>query len=790
MEIRMARAGVGFRRRKRRARLSLEWLEDRRLLSAASRAHALAATVWNVRGTSASDVIVIDRNPAMPQNLRVFRNSTLLGERPAAAIKAIHVSTGAGSDVVRVDQSVAAIAVSLVVDAGSGNVRVVGGSGRNVLHAGAGEDTITGPGANVVVGGRGHARVLQGTADVGPAPLGTLRSLRNFLTQAVRLQKKNGTGRHGQGSPTHGKFGGSLSAAPTAPGSSGTTHSTTNNQVAGVNEADIVETDGKNLYILTGQNLVIVPALPAQDLAVASTTAVEGSPIAMFLDGPRVTVISQVYPDAGSGSNDTQTPAEYLASTQTKITVFDVSNPTAPVQTGATYLDGSYVDARDTGGETYVVVQNDVLGALSPNGDGTGGAAALASLPPGAIDQALPTFDTKGYGPASAQEVKGLLTRPTAILGSAPTDDDSLVSVVELDDSNPVPVPAHTVSIFTPWDTVVYASTANLYLVTPDYTANAETTTIDKFALGSAGPVLVATGAVPGAVFDAYSVDESGPHLRLVTELDEFASDGSDQSSVNVDVLSQQGPNLVVTGTLTNLMPGSSIDTARFNGDQVYLTTFGSDGSTPLVVVDLSNPSAPRLAGSLNDAASTEFLQPIDATHLVGIGRVAGTSDPSSQQLELSLYDVHDPANPTLVSRTILDDGSQNNAFADSAAEYDPHALSYFPEDGVLAVPVTRTIFSTGSGGGGGPVPVAGPIVVDPLVPVNFTIQSALDVFQVAPASGLATLGSVSDTSEVLRSVRIGDVIYTISGAHVEANQIATGLPPIGSVTIATQNTT
>jgi hypothetical protein len=237
-------------------------------------------------------------------------------------------------------------------------------------------------------------------------------------------------------------------------------------------------------------------------------------------------------------------------------------------------------------------------------------------------------------------------------------------------------------------------------------------------------------------------------------------------------------------------MPGSSIDTARFNGDQVYLTTFGSDGSTPLVVVDLSNPLSPRLAGSLNDAASTEFLQPIDATHLVGIGRVSGTSDPSSQQLELSLYDVHDPANPALVSRTILDDGSQNNAFADSAAEYDPHALSYFPEDGMLAVPVTRTFFNTGSPGGGGPVPVAGPIVIDPLLPVNFTIQSALDVFQVAPASGLTALGSVSDTSEVLRSVRIGDVIYTISGAHVEANQIGTNLPPIASVTIATPSTT
>ena len=143
-------------------------------------------------------------------------------------------------------------------------------------------------------------------------------------------------------------------------------------------------------------------------------------------------------------------------------------------------------------------------------------------------------------------------------------------------------------------------------------------------------------------------------------------------------VLTQQGSNLAMTGMLTNIMPGSSLSTARFAGDLLYLTAFGSaDDSTPLVVVDLSDPSAPSLAGVLNDMASTEFLQPIDATHLVGIGQLPGATDTSSDQLELSLYDVSDPTDPSLVSRTIIDDGSQGDAY--SAAEYDPHALSLLP---------------------------------------------------------------------------------------------------------------
>jgi hypothetical protein len=503
----------------------------------------------------------------------------------------------------------------------------------------------------------------------------------------------------------------------------------------------------------------------------------------MFLDGTRVTVISQVY----NTVSDTPTPAESLASSQTKITVFDVSNPAAPVLTGATYLDGYYVDARETGGAIYVVVQNDVLGALAPaNGDGSGGAAVLASLPARDLGQVLPTFDAKAYGPAGVNEVKGLLTKPADILGSTPTDDDSLVSVVELDPSSPVPT--HTASLFTPWSTTVYASTANLYLLTADYTQNAETTTIDKFALGAAGPVLVATGAVPGAVYDSYSVDESGPYLRVATSLDEFAADGTDQTSSGVYVLSQQGSTLAVTGMLPDIEPGSSIDTARFNGNQVYLTTFGSDTSTPLVVVDLRNPSAPRVAGMLNDTASTDFLQPIDATHLVGIGQVPGALDTASPQLELSLYDVSNPASPTLESRTILDDGSQGYAY--SGAEYDPHALLYVPESGLLALPVTRRIFDNTSPGGGVPTPVAsgGPIVISPLYPVHFTIQSALDVFQVDTKSGLTKLGAVSDTTEILRGVQIDNVIYAITNYDVQASQLTSGLPALASVTIEPQS--
>src|SRR5262249_21647495 len=91
--------------RRRRGAALLEHLEDRRLLSVQATIHT-ADAIWNVRGTKSGDVIVIDRNLAAPQDLRIFRNGTLVGEKPAAEVKAVHVVTGSGSDVVRVDESV------------------------------------------------------------------------------------------------------------------------------------------------------------------------------------------------------------------------------------------------------------------------------------------------------------------------------------------------------------------------------------------------------------------------------------------------------------------------------------------------------------------------------------------------------------------------------------------------------------------------------------------------------------------------------------------------------------
>lgn len=612
-----------------------------------------------------------------------------------------------------------------------------------------------------------------------PHRLKTTAALRAFLKASV----------HDHLHASHGASKGTLNAVPSPPSSGGTTTpsaSKSNNQVAGVDEANIVQTDGVNLYILSRQELVIVPTQPAANLAVASRTTIEGNPIAMYLDGKRLTVISQVYqgsavstpivaPGVANVPNIAVAPPFSLGSARIKVTEFDVTNPSAPVATRETYLDGDYIDSREIAGRLYLVVQNDVLSALTATSAGGSGSGSPLKASNGNLAGFLPRYLTRDDAPAGPGPVQtGLLSQPADILVNQPTSNDSLVSVVELDPGGPTAGPIATASLFLPYAATIYVSASNLYVLTPSNT-DVETTTIAKFALGGSGPVYVATGIVPGYVYDQYSVDESGGYLRVATTTDHVTPDGLDVPSSGLYVLAQQGANLAVTGRLDNAAPGLSVDTARFLGNRAFLSAEGQSDpnavnpTIALVAIDLSNPSAPRVAGGLAPSSTSEVLQPIDATHLLGIGRGAAASLDVSSPLQLTLFDVADLAHPIEVAHFTIDAGSQG--YTSSPAEYDPRAVGVYPASGLVTLPFESDVSTPAVAPGGFP---------------RFSTVEALDVFQVDPAAGFTLLGAVPHSSPVSRSVLIGGTLYSIADLDVQANRIAAGLPPIGAVTIQT----
>src|SRR5262249_9222189 len=132
------------------------------------------------------------------------------------------------------------------------------------------------------------------------------------------------------------------------------------------------------------------------------------------------------------------------------------------------------------------------------------------------------------------------------------------------------------------------------------------------------------------------------------------------------------------------LAPGEQLDAARFEGDRAFLVTFHQ--IDPLWSIDLTNPTAPEVAGPLTLSGYSEYLQPIRADYLLGLGRAVDPATGGAMDLKLSLFDVHDLSRPALVaSQTIAPAGAQ---WTWSDAEWDPHAFGWFPELNVVAIPV------------------------------------------------------------------------------------------------------
>jgi uncharacterized secreted protein with C-terminal beta-propeller domain len=537
--------------------------------------------------------------------------------------------------------------------------------------------------------------------------------------------------------------------------------SQTNVQVAGVNEADIVKTDGNYIYYVHNQQLVIAQAWPANSLSIVSSTPLDGDAIAEYLNGTRLTVLSTVY-NYGYGTGTKVDPVIrtpdgfpliYPTYTKTEVTIYDVSNPASPVVVESTYMDGNYVTSREVGSTVYVVQQNYFAGLPAPaytsfNGDTIYESLAsyLARISGHELDLALPHFYTRTDA-SSPLTPAGFLTDPAQVYEPMDSNDYDMTSIVAFDVTGTSPTA--TVSLFTSYAAAVYASQSNLYVAVPHWNyPNPSTSEIYQFNLNGTQVSLGAAGSVSGQAFSQFSFDENGNYLRVVT-----TSYGASTTDNALYVLTAQNGVLTVVGTLDNLAPGGWIEAVRFNGDEAFISTnnWNAQNGSPLLAVDVSDPTAPILQGAVSLPGFVTYFQPIDATHMVGIGRQID-SITGVYQLEAILFDFSDPTVPRVVDQAAIDPSGWNWWWGGgSEAEWDPHALGYFPEYQTFAIPVYGSYTAPDWTG----------------------FQSQLWVFQVDPNTGFTLLGTVQHDSQVRRSLRIGDQLYSIADDSIQVHPIA-----------------
>lgn len=175
-----------------------------------------------------------------------------------------------------------------------------------------------------------------------------------------------------------------------------------------------------------------------------------------------------------------------------------------------------------------------------------------------------------------------------------------------------------------------------------------ETTGIVKISLEDFD--IKANGNVPGVPLNQFSLDEYQEHLRIAINVGErifgwrWGIGGASASANDVYVLDK---DLKITGALYDLGLEERIYSARFIEDKGYLVTFRQ--IDPFYVLDLSNPKNPQLKGELKIPGYSSYLHPISKDKILGVGK-------EGSKIKISLFDVKSPENPTEVSKYTLEE--------------------------------------------------------------------------------------------------------------------------------------
>ena len=286
---------------------------------------------------------------------------------------------------------------------------------------------------------------------------------------------------------------------------------------------------------------------------------------------------------------------------------------------------------------------------------------------------------------------------------------------------------------------------------------------------GQTGQVLlVASGQLPGRLLDQFSADEYQGHLRVAATITYTHYDNRPGTSENdLFVLADSGGVLELVGGLKNLGVDQSIRSVRFMGSRALASTF--DNSDPLLAFDLSDPTEPLLAGYLTVPGLSDYMQMIDADHLLTVGR--NTPDGVNGPAQVSLFDISDMSRPLLVDEFTMP------RFSTTEAAADPHAFGYFAEHDLLAVPVRRRFIERTDEDGDGFRETS-----------RWTVENELLVLRIDPAAGpgaaIELLASIQHDSPVRRSGYIDDVLYSIAEEDVKAVRVADPNTVIGQVTL------
>ncbi|HHV15550.1 MAG TPA: hypothetical protein GXX58_03115 [Gelria sp.] len=609
--------------------------------------------------------------------------------------------------------------------------------------------------------------------------VGTMEKLEELLSQSATLQQpgiysgRNMAMEKSMAGGTSDKQTVAPTSAPTA--NAKADYSDTNVQVQGVDEADIVKTDGSYIYTLKNKQLSIVKAVPADEMKLVSKLSFDNNfnPRDLYVDAKHLIVIGDSYKNSPQPIIQEKKmiypgPPHYNPQT-CKAIIYNTTDKSKITVSREIELEGNCLSSRKIGSSLYLVTNNGIP-YYRP-----GDPIILPSIRDSATGKEFQSIscDKIHYFP-------DCIYRSYVIVAAVNTDNlDQKIDI----------------KTYLGNGDNIYASTNNLYIALTSYPQRIQPlledsafpgtrpevkTEIYRFALQGASTKYTGRGTVPGNTLNQFSMDEHKGYFRIATTTGEVWSRGQDISKNHICILDSE---LKLTGKIEDIAPGEKIYSTRFMGDRAYMVTFRN--IDPFFVIDLKDPQKPQILGKLKIPGYSDYLHPYDENHIIGFGKDTvetkgwnGEPQAFYQGLKIAIFDVTNVSQPVEMSKVVIGDRG-----TDSEVLNNHKALLFSKEKNLMAFPVTL-------------MEKAPEVKNTPHAYGSFSFQGAY-IYNIDLKNGLQYKGRIShleptdyqkagdcwydSDNNVKRILYIGDVLYTISPGKIKAQSLV-NLKPISSL--------
>lgn len=461
-------------------------------------------------------------------------------------------------------------------------------------------------------------------------------------------------------------------------------YSSTNVQVEGVDEADVIKNDGGFIYLISKNTVRIVKATPTEKMAEVTklefTSDKNFQSSDLYITADKLVIIGSTYTAGGSSYS-------YYGGSKTEVFIYKMDADRKLSEERTVTFDGTQTSSRRIGNRLYLVMNG--YANIQPVLDEKGN-----------VEKKLPQyFDSK-------TDKSAPIARCGAIRFMPDYNDMNytIVASVNIED----PTTNISKEMILGAGNTVYSSLTDLYVAGTHYeypsvgsfdvwmppTANVKTTFF-RFALELDGKVTFKTkGSVIGTILNQFSMDDGGDAFRVVTTTEQIWGKNAKPKTTNLFVLDKNDLNNVL-GKIENIAPGEDMHSARFLGKRAYLVTFKQ--VDPFFVVDLSDNANPKILGYLKIPGYSDYLHPFDENHIIGFGKEVDESIDADkvhndnavyytaiQGMKIALFDVTDVANPKAMFKEVIGDRG-----TDSEVLTNHRALLYDKTRNLFAFPVT-----------------------------------------------------------------------------------------------------